>query len=201
MPFVGAFLTCLCTRVVENLKNFFVPPGRKILLDFVVEKPHKFVNAEAAGPTMAADEEEEEYGRLANDPSLAVYARELSAQITWDARMEDFMLDVVVLLEAYTGGTEAKKFKTQLEGFEAVLTTCQSNALFEVEGPKLTAEKLLNKTRAMYKKIEKQLKSGANKSGLDGQLTVSEIHLKKIWETKEGKRQLKDQQTAKEAAK
>jgi len=38
-------------------------------------------------------------------------------------------------------------------------------------------------------------------SGLDGQLTVSEIHLKKIWETKEGKRQLKDQQTAKEAAK
>ena len=50
--------------------------------------------------------------------------------------MEDFMLDVVVLLGAYTGGTEAKKFKTQLEGFDAVLTTCQSNALFDVEEPK-----------------------------------------------------------------
>jgi hypothetical protein len=94
--------------VVENLKKFFVPPGRKILLDFVVEKPHKFVNAEA-GPTMAADEEEEEYERLANDPSLAGYARELSAQITWDAHMEDFMLDVVVLLGAYTGGGLRRK--------------------------------------------------------------------------------------------
>jgi len=74
--------------VVENLKKIFVPPGRKILLDFVVEKPHKFVNAEA-GPTMAADEEEEEYERFANDPSLAGYARELSAQITWDAHVEN----------------------------------------------------------------------------------------------------------------
>jgi len=51
--------------------------------------------------------------------------------------VEDFMLDVVVLLGAYTGGgTEAKKFKTQPEGFDAVLTTCQSNALFDVEEPK-----------------------------------------------------------------
>ena len=78
----GSPKIALDNRVVENLKKFLVPPGRKILLDFVVEKPHKFVNAEAAGPTMAADEEEEEYGRLANDPSLAGYARELSAQIT-----------------------------------------------------------------------------------------------------------------------
>ena len=54
--------------------------------------------------------------------------------------MEDFMLDVVVLLGAYTGGggTEAKKFKTQLEGFDAVLTTSQSNALFDVEEPKFS---------------------------------------------------------------
>jgi len=121
--------------VVENLKKFFVPPGRKILLDFVVEKPHKFVNAEAAGPTMAADEEEEEYGRLANDPSLAVYARELSAQITWDARMEDFMLDVVVLLEAYTGGTEAKKFKRSWRASKQSLLPASRMLYLRLKGP------------------------------------------------------------------
>ena len=89
--------------MVENLKIFFVPPGRKILLDFVVEKPHKFVNAEA-GPTMAADEKEEEYARLENGSFLAGNARELSAQVTWDARMEDFMLDAVVLLGGVVHG-------------------------------------------------------------------------------------------------
>jgi flagellum-specific peptidoglycan hydrolase FlgJ len=181
--------------VVENPNKSSTNSRIKISLDFLVEKPHTkktWTRATEAGPTMAADEEEEEYARLTNESLLAGNARDPSAQIIWDARMEDFMLEAVVLLGAYTGGTEAKQFKTQLEGFEAVLATCQSNAFFDVERPKLTAVKLLGKTRTMYKKIEKQLKSGANKSGLDGQLTVSEMHLKKIWETKEGMRQLKD---------
>jgi hypothetical protein len=60
-------------------------------------------NAEA-GPTMAADEKEEEYARLENGSFLAGNARELSAQVTWDARMEDFMLDAVVLLGGVVHG-------------------------------------------------------------------------------------------------
>ena len=55
--------------MVEKPSKAFVYSKIKILLDFLVEKPHtKKLDARyaEAGPAIAADEEEEEYARMAN---------------------------------------------------------------------------------------------------------------------------------------